>query len=127
MSKNLNTFPSFEDVYKKPFRVDEYGGFVWSSNGVMTFSGYDHANLPFMKRVCKVLNGEINADFPHKFKVDKDDTAILYNGELVFLVRGWEHLTSFGALNLNPEIAANIQDEFIQHVVKTLNGKSKEA
>lgn len=45
MSVNLNTFTSFEDVYKKPFHADEYGSFVWSSNGVMTFSGYDHANL----------------------------------------------------------------------------------
>lgn len=123
MSKNLNTFPSFEDVYKKPFRVDEYASFVWSSNGVMTFSGYDHANLPFMKRVCKVLNGEIRADFPHKFKVAKNNTAILYNGELVFLVRGWGHLTGFGGLNLNPQLAANIQDEFIKHVIKTLNGE----
>lgn len=123
MSVNLNTFTSFEDVYKKPFRTDEYGSFVWSSNGVMTFSGYDYANLPFMKRVCRVLNGEIKADFPHKFEASKDDTAILYNGELVFLVRGWGHLTGYGALNLNPKLAANIQDDFIAHVVKTLNGE----
>lgn len=123
MSVNLNTFTSFEDVYKKPFHADEYGSFVWSSNGVMTFSGYDHANLPFMKRVCRVLNGEIKADFPHKFEASKDDTAILYNGERVFLVRGWGHLTGYGALNLNPKLAANIQDDFIAHVVKTLNGE----
>ena len=81
MSVNLNTFTSFEDVYKKPFRADEHGSFVWSSNGVMTFSGYDHANLPFMKRVCRVLNGE-----------------------QVFLVRGWGYLTGYGALNLNPNL-----------------------
>ena len=118
MSVNLNTFTSFEDVYKKPFRVDECRGFVWSSNGVMTFSVCDNTNLPFMKRVCKVLNGEIKADFPHKFEAAKDNTAIFYNGELVFFVRGWS-----GALNLNPKLAANIQDDFITHVVKTLNGE----
>lgn len=123
MSINLNTFPSFEDVYKKPFHVDEYGSYVWSSNGVMTFSVYDCANLPFMKRVCRVLNGEIKADFPHKFEASKDDTVILYNGEPVFLVSGWRHLTGCGTLNLNPRLAANIQDEFIEHVVKTLNGE----
>lgn len=123
MSKNLNTFTSFEDVYKKPFRADEYGSYVWSSNGVMTFSSYDNANLPFMKRVCRVLNGEIKADFPHKFEASKDNTEILYNGELVFSVRGWGHLTGCGALNLNPKLAANIQDDFIAHVVKTLNGE----
>lgn len=118
MSVNLNTFTSFEDVYKKPFHADEYGSIVWSSNGVMTFSIYDNANLPFMKRVCRVLNGEIKADFPHKFEAAKDNTAIFYNGELVFFVRGWG-----GALNLNPKLAANIQDDFIEHVVKTLNGE----
>ena len=123
MSKNISNITTFEDVYKKPFRTDEYASFVWSSNGVMTFSGYDYANLPFMKRVCRVLNGEIKADFPHKFKASKDDTAILYNGELVFLVRGWGHLTGCDALNLNPKLAANIQDDFIAHVVKTLNGE----
>ena len=123
MSKNMSNITTFEDVYKKPFRTDEYGSFVWSSNGVMTFSGYDYANLPFMKRVCRVLNGEIKADFPHKFEASKDDTAILYNGELVFLVRGWGHLTGRYALNLNPKLAANIQDDFIAHVVKTLNGE----
>lgn len=123
MSKNLSNITTFEDVYKKPFRADEYGSYVWSSNGVMTFSSYDNANLPFMKRVCRVLNGEIKADFPHKFEASKDNTAILYNGELVLLVRGCGHLTGCGALNLNPKIAANIQDDFIAHVVKTLNGE----
>lgn len=123
MSKNISNITTFEDVYKKPFRADEYGSFVWSSNGVMTFSDYDYANLPFMERVCSVLNGEIKADFPHKFEASKDDTAILYNGELVFLVRGWGYLTGYGALNLNPKLAANIQDDFIAHVVKTLNGE----
>lgn len=119
MSKNLSNITTFEDVYKKPFRADEYGSYVWSSNGVMTFSSYDNANLPFMKRVCRVLNGEIKADFPHKFEASKDNTAILYNGELVLLVRGWGHLTDC----VNPKLAANIQDDFIAHVVKTLNGE----
>ena len=123
MSKNLSNIKTFEDAYKKPFRADEHGSYIWSSNGVMTFSSYDNANLPFMKRVCRVLNGEIKADFPHKFEAVKDDTAILYNGELVFFVRGWGHLTGCGALNLNPKLAANIQDDFIAHVVKTLNGE----
>lgn len=123
MSVNLNTFTSFEDVYKKPFRTDEYGRYIWSSNGVMTFFSYDDANLPFMKRVCRVLNGEIKADFPHKFEASKDNTAIFYNGELVFFVRGWGHLTGRYALNLNPKLAANIQDDFIAHVVKMLNGE----
>lgn len=123
MSVNLNTFTSFEDVYKKPFRTDEYGSYIWSSNGVMTFSSYDNANLPFMKRVCRVLNGEIKADFPHKFEASKNNTSIFYNGELVFFVRGWGHLTGRYALNLNPKLAANIQGDFIAHVVKTLNGE----
>lgn len=123
MSVNLNTFTSFEDVYKKPFRTDEHGSYIWSSNGVMTFSSYDPENLPFMKRVCRVLNGEIKADFPHKFEVSKNNTSIFYNGELVFFVRGWGHLTGRYALNLNPKLAANIQDDFIAHVVKTLNGE----
>lgn len=123
MSVNLNTFTSFEDVYKKPFRTDEYGSYIWSSNGVMTFSSYDNANLPFMKRVCRVLNGEIKADFPHKFEASKNNMSIFYNGELVFFVRGWGHLTGRYALNLNPKLAANIQDDFIAYVVKTLNGE----
>ena len=123
MSENISNITTFEDVYKKPFRADEYGSFVWSSNGVMTFSIYDNANLPFIKRVCRVLNGEIKADFPHKFEASKKDTAIIYNGELVFFVCGWGHLTGSGALNLNPKLAANIQDDFIAHVVKTLNGE----
>ena len=123
MSENISNITTFEDVYKMPFRADEYGSFVWSSNGVMAFSVYDNANLPFMKRVCKVLNGEIKADFPHKFEASKDNTEILYNGELVFSVRGWGHLTGCDALNLNPKLAASIQDDFIAHVVKTLNGE----
>ena len=123
MSKNLSNIKTFEDVYKKPFRADEHGSYIWSSNGVMIFSSYDNANLPFMKRVCRVLNGEIKADFPHKFEASKDNTAIFYNGELVFFVRGWGHLTGRYALNLNPKLADNIQDDFIAHVVKTLNGE----
>ena len=119
MSKNISNITTFEDVYKKPFHADKYGSYIWSSNGVMTFSSYDNANLPFMKRVCRVLNGEIKADFPHKFEASKDNTEILYNGELVFFVREWGHLTGC----VNPKLAANIQDDFIAHVVKTLNGE----
>lgn len=123
MSKNISNIITFEDVYKKPFRADEYGSFVWSSNGIMTFSDYDYVNLPFMKRVCRVLNGEIKADFPHKFEAAKDDTAIIYNGERVFLVLGFRHPTGCGALNLDPKFEANLRDDFIAHVVKTLNGE----
>ncbi len=123
MSNNISDIKTFEDAYKKPFRADEHGSYIWSSNGVMTFSSYDNANLPFMKRVCRVLNGEIKADFPHKFEASKDNTAIFYNGELVFFFRGWGHLAGCYALNLNPKLAANIQDDFITHVVKTLNGE----
>lgn len=119
MSENISNITTFEDVYKKPFHADEYGSFVWSSNGVMTFSICNHINLPFMKRVCKVLNGEIKADFPHKFEAAKNNTAIFYNGELVFFVRGCGHLTGC----VNTKLAANIQDDFIEHVVKTLNGE----
>lgn len=53
MSVNLNIFTSFEDVYKKPFHADEYGSFVWSSNGVMTFSVCDCENLPFTKKLAR--------------------------------------------------------------------------
>jgi len=55
------------------------------------------------------------------------DNCLLYfvdnsmNIHKIAMVRGWGHLTGTGALNLDPEVAADIQDGFFNWVCDKLN------
>jgi hypothetical protein len=51
----------------------------------------------------------------------KDDIEFYYDNEFVFTIRGWGHLTSPGGRNLSMDEAANIQDDFAQWILETLN------
>lgn len=47
----------------------------------------------------------------------------LYDGKFHFLVRGWGYLTGCGGLNLPKDLAAKMQDGFIEYILDRLNGK----
>lgn len=125
---------NWKDCYKMPLHLDKYGVFAWDVEGNMALSGFKRKfderqiYLPEererIKHIIDVINGDCPSDFNPGWKLsDEDRCAINYNGEYQFLVRGWGHLTGCGGLNLPGDLAAKIQDEFIDYIINRLNGK----
>lgn len=108
------------DVYKPPFKSD--GVFIWSSNDVMALmdaSEYDNSE-EMMYRLAAILNGEIEPATRKDYECN--DPEICLGGKVLFVVRGWGHLTGAGGLGLAFEEAVAIQDEFAQWVISKLQG-----
>ena len=125
---------NWTDCYKMPLHLDKYGVFAWDAEGNMALSGFKRKfderqiYLPEererIKHIIDVINGDCPSDFNPGWKLsDIESCAINYNGEYQFLVRGWGHLTGCGGLNLPEDLAAKIQDEFIDYIINRLNGK----
>ena len=113
----------WKEVYKLPFKYDDYN-YVWADNGTMTLTfDIDYCEEDKRDVILKVvnkLNGDSSIKFKNKFEL-KDDIEFYYDNEFVFTIRGWGHLTSPGGRNLSMDEAANIQDDFAQWILKTLN------
>lgn len=71
-------------------------------------------------------------DLVNETKKGKIEGEVVYNveqgtievdGKVLLLVRGWGHLTGGGGLNLKPEQAKVIQDDFANYIVQKLSGK----
>ena len=108
----------FKEVYKPPFSVDKMGFYGFSSNGTTTFTAFGSVAQKNLVKVVELLNGERT----DKFK--KDDVIVkkdkLFIGGDVILVRGWGKLIGVGGLNLPPQEAAKLQDDFIAWVVENI-------
>ena len=108
------------EVYKPPFRAE--GAYIFSSNDVMSLMAADCWNYPdeMMQRIVEILNDESKPNGTPE--VGRNDMEICLNGDPLLTVRGWGHLTGVGGLNLPPEEADKIQDEFAVWVVSKLRG-----
>lgn len=124
----------WRECYKLPLHLDDYCIYAWDADGEMALSCFnlrydENGNyLPGeqerIKHIIDVINGVCLSDFESEWKLSNDETcAITYKGEYQFLVRGWGHLTGCGGLNLPAELAAKMQDEFINYIIDKLNGK----
>ena len=121
------------ECYKLPLHLDDYCVFAWDADGGMALScfelKYDEKGNYLLgeperiKHIIDVINGDCSSDFEPEWKLSDEPCAITYKGERQFLVRGWGHLTGCGGLNLPAELAAKMQDEFINYILDNLNGK----
>lgn len=125
----METKITFKDVWKAPFKYDDWS-YIWDSNNVMVFTFNDY--------VCtKKVNGELIWDnsFCYNFvnllndkpgeKLSnleiRDECDLYMNGEELGCFRGWGHLTGTGGLNLDYKEAAKVQDDFIKWCIKKLS------
>lgn len=109
---------TFKDVYAPPFRIVDLSIYVYSSNGIKTFTAFGDKAQAHMNHIVGLLNGEASE------KYDKSDVSVdkdkLYVKDCMIMVRGWGALTGSGGYGFNPTVAAKIQDNFIQWVVDTI-------
>lgn len=115
--------PKATEIFPGPYTTD--GCYIYDANEQMCLMAGDCRNYPeeMMKRVCEILNGtnptkgnpSIGYDGPH----------IYLNGDCILVVRGWGYLTGTGCLNLSPDEATKVQDEFALHVINCLRGEGQ--
>ena len=111
-------FNSFTDIWKPPFRCDEYG-YVWDVNNVMTFTIYNftggdyNAKQKFCENLVAALNGK-ECEKYDELEI-KDGCDVYRNGKIIGCFRGWGHLR--GSLNIDADNAAKIQDELVAYCI----------
>jgi hypothetical protein len=109
---------TFRDVYQPPFGVDIIGMYAFSSNGTKTFTAFSSVSQKNLVKVVELLNGERTDKFKKDDIIVKKDKLFI-EGDVI-LVRGWGKLIGSGGLNLPPQEAAKLQDDFIAWVVDSI-------
>jgi len=71
--------------------------------------------------IVALINGEKKGAIEGEVTYDREQQTINVDGNVILIIRGWGHLT--GTLNLQPEKAAFLQDEFAKYIVEKLSGK----
>ena len=121
------------ECYKLPLHLALYGIYAFDADGGMALSCFNYkydergnymvGEPERIKHIVDIINGEKPSDFEPEWELDENETCqINYKGEFQFLVRGWGHLTGCGGLNLPGELAAEMQDGFINYILDRLNG-----
>lgn len=113
----------FSEVWNLPLRIDGNAShYVWSDNDVIALT-FAIDDLSLIRAIVDRINGkacEISG------KWERRGTDFYRNGKIVFIVRGWGHLTGSGGLCLPPEEAARVQDEFCDHIMLQLTAAIRE-
>lgn len=113
------TSMDFRDVYRFPLKVGEPYVYVRTANRYVAFNnliGDKESNLAYLSDLIAAINGEK----PGVYNASIERGRIVVDGKRVLLARGWGMLIGRGALNLPPDVAARIQDEFIEYCVRQL-------
>lgn len=113
----MRTQLTFKEVYELPLRNDEWGCYAWANNDTMSLMFDFGVSNEDRKKVVDAINGEAEHKIPN---LRKDVTDFFDGDTYIFCVRGWGNLTGIGALNLPSAKAEKIQDEFAEHVFKSL-------
>lgn len=112
--KNKNI--TWERVYELPLEYDGYN-YAWAKNGTMSLMFEFELKTEDCQRIVDIINGDRKGIIKGLFH---DEHEFFIEDQYIFCVRGWGYLTGVGGLNLPPEKAAKIQDEFIQFILKKL-------
>lgn len=105
----------FKEAIKMPLHLDECGCYVWSSDYQTVFTC-----LSKSRELLELIVKKLNKESEHKFDAIYKNEMVYINGKATLLVRGWGYLTGTGGLNLSPDVAAKIQDDFCEWCVRIL-------
>lgn len=125
---------TYKTAYKFPLQWDEGSSKVFTKDYTMAF------DFPFMrgmfgdreelilsneqqKEIVSIINGEKKGNIVGDVEYVKDDAVVTVDKKILLVIRGWGYLTGVGGLNIPPEKAAPIQDEFGEYIVKKLKGE----
>lgn len=104
------------DIYKPPFTA--YSLYIFSDNDVMALMGSDEVAEETVSKLADILNGKVKPNKVNDYKYV--DGEIWCNGILMFIVRGWGHLTGSAGLNLSDTEASKVQEKFGRWIIEKL-------
>lgn len=113
----------FKEVFKPPFSTDpgDYEIYIWCDGGKQM--AFNLLQRGISKRIVALLNGEEGAKPFKKIGISENHQFIIDGYAPLLKVRGWGRLTGTGALNLHPEEAIKIQNDFVDWASKMLKGE----
>ena len=107
---------TWKEVYDLPLELDEYSSYAWSKSGVMALQ-FKNISKEDKIKIVSSINGLTDRKIEGLTNKGVD---FYINDKLAFYVRGWGNLTGIGALNLSEDKAIEIQNGFIDHIIKCL-------
>lgn len=125
----------WQDAYKLPLKLWGVGEVkVFTADSTMAFDFMFEMfrdQYPKMRLISDenkldiiaLINGEKKGAIEGVVTYDRKEQTVNVDGDVIFLIRGWGNLTGTGGLNLQPEQAAFIQDEFAKYIVEKLSGR----
>lgn len=132
----------WDEFYKFPLMIDEYGGNVIAQPGKMGYRwAFDWIGNEWIceypiggqkgemlaQHIVDVLNNKTDyIPIFHWTKDEEDPCVIRMNDQPCICIRGWGELTGTGALNLSHDEAAKIQDDFRDFIINKLNDGKNE-
>lgn len=123
----------FKEYFKFPLKMWEFMNIkVFTDENKMAFDWLTNFSREIKEAYLAIINGEREPNFKVKKEFYHKNDGIVYckflegehEGEeyKMFRIRGWGMLTGVGGYNLDPEVAAQVQDDFMNYCVEKLNG-----
>lgn len=117
---------SFDEFYKRPLHLDDYGETVFTDEDKYAFHFYVSIDINEARHVVDIINDKCESDLSHKF-IYRD--GIIYkdkffvDNEYIYLA-SWEELLAI--CNGDTRKTSKIQNEFGNYLIKKLNANEKE-
>lgn len=109
----------FEKYFKLPLVQDDYAPkMVWTESYDRAFDFERTVKSGDAKKIVSKLNGAIDGKL--EGELTHSDGYVYLDGEKLLFIRSWGRLTGGGALNLSPEKAVEIQDDFCEWIIEKL-------
>lgn len=118
VKKEVST--NWEDYFKLPLKEDQYDpSMVWTEDNKKAFDISREVDSISCKLIVDKLNGKNKIPFNVNFTYDNGTIYLV--GKTYIDIRSWGRLTGTGGgLGLHPDIAAKIQDNFAEWIIKKL-------
>ena len=115
---------SFRHYYELPLEQDDVDHqMVWTKDYNRAFDFANNVSEQDAKKIVDKLNGKVKEALEGKLSHEAGE--IFLDGQMLLYIRSWGRLTGGGALNLKPQRAALIQDDFCEWIIKTLKENTK--
>ena len=111
----------FTEIYKPPFKADDLGVYVISSNGVKTFTVAANNPKEEADNVAALLNDEGGTKY--KKLMLYGDHKIVTSNAFVLITRGFGHI--IGREGMTLEEGYKVQDDFISWAMDKLIDKDE--
>lgn len=129
----LPEYMTWQDAWKLPLKFLYSKALDAKSNMAFDFASHLLSEGPVAQiskedkqRLIDIVNGDKEPVKSNTYSYEDGWIMFHQDGQKLpfLLIRGWGHLTGSGGLNLQPETAGRLQDEFAQYIISRLTNRS---